>query len=1062
MIFALNEEQIKTIKNNTFPIKDNSGKDLIVLKKADLRLSGTDTIFTFNLEIRELINSPKIFGNKKAKNLMKLMLFEVLNNDMTSEIKLCKTQPEIQDVINKYGAKFLLLNATEDFNGDKKDATAHNVEGDYFTLSYIKDFLLPESTVNFFTLGVVLYNDLETYIQQENLKPEFIEKRILMSDPMLFPLVYSENGNEIITEYVNDLRLAKSLLKNDSEGYKLLENVNEKINLDNKIIKLLSERQLDLENDKYFSNIYYSKSENGNLSFIFTIDYKTLIENNSAYKKYIVKTKLIDEFTSQITLSSMKVFRREIIKTTNSNKVKIQAKNETLKCIVAGADLKNKPIFGQINSDKNVGIIREAAISYSPRDNSNIRTFDVTDLEVYTLKNGLYEYGVEINLADGFTHYLKSLIETSYKHIQNLNEYYKLTENIVRTKKQYSVSNVKAFLETKNSFGGQQTGDFLPNVVSSQEGLYDSVIGSFTKKFVKDYAFSDWKDKNTSAIAHFMGLLNLFAVDTASTLNGLNVNKTFISMLEPTSASAETILYFINTYEKFIKQLQRIVQNIKNNDIVITHWFENDFVDASEKMEHGYQFVQNEKKNGFSFVTVAQLESIVANNIAKYTKNNSLDDKILLENRYRFIGPRVIRTINKTINLDDTLQDTELISQFTFAETEVDIKRQNALGDYGNKVPVTQGGIYGMSTRQQEFNLRLSNIMEKFSISIPSTYNTPVKKVTDIKDYNDVRPVYNSTVDPAYLFLSLSKLIDNKNSSIIHKDKVTTFISLKLLLNKYKKNYKNIIPYQIVTLANNNSRLFNTEEEYLKSVDLHSIYLFFYNTIHQIEYLEYQPTKGSRFKKGSLNIKFENWIPLTAEKVRSVTEKYPILCRLKSFQDSNIFIDEWQQIKMPVYNKYFILSGKNSLLEFSIPKPNRFKNFSDSMRQIITEDKNARLQNVIKNLPEIKNLPNLDKQRFSPTNNRKLDVSLTPAAGLIKSFTEKEFNLPRGSLEKMSDNLKPINAEKMKNTDVPNAMKGSVAATPPFIKKTMDTNNKKQEPEKKNNPAPNKPKMNRM
>ncbi len=1060
MIFTLSSTQIDTIKNNTFPIKDGDGKQLVNLKKVDLKISGTDSLLTFYIDIKENVSSPKIFGNQTAKNLMKMLLFEVINNDMSNEVINCKTQPELEEILSKYGVRKVFINPTEEFSGDKKDINSHMIEGDYFTLSYTKELLLPESTISFFSLGIVLFNDLNTYILEKNIKPQFIEKRILMSDVQVFPLISTNiEGEEVISSLINDLRLSKSLFNNNSDSsYSLLQNINENVEIDTKNIKLLSERKLEFSDDKYFSNAYFSRNINGNLSFLFNLDYKALIKNISAYKTQILHTNLIDEFTSQINMASMKVLRRKVIKTNNSDKARIEYRNDTLTSIASGADSKKEPIFIQSVSQKNLGSIRETSVSYSTVREGSFRTFDITDFEIYGLKTGLYQYGIEITLVDNFTNYLKGLINEAQKHLLNLTEYLSETEKIVKTKKEYTEKN--KFLQPTVPSGDYQVIQNLPNITSEQIGVYDALAGSFTNKFVKEYGNSKWVTMNNNAVAHFIGLLNLFGVKLATSSNGLNVSSAFVSMLEPSTATAESIMYFINTYQRFIRQIDRIAQNNRNNNAIVNYWFTNEYVDASEKIEIGYEFVQNEKKNGFCLVTTNQLESIVTANISKYTKNNLIEDSIAYNNRYKFIGPRTIKSINKIINLDDTIQDPELINQFSFAELETDIKRQNNLGDAGSIVPITNLGFMGMSTSQQQFNLRLNNIMEKYSISVPSLFKTVNKKVDDIKDYNDVKPTLDSKVDPAYLFLSLSKLTDKKSNSIIEKQKKLKFISPKSLTTAHKKKYTSTVPYQIISLAFNRARIFNKEEEYLSSLDFHSIYLLFYNTIHRIEYLELLPIRPDKKTRPFINVKNENWVPLTNEKVRSLTENSaPILCRLRIYQDQSINIDDWEQIKMPIYNKHFLLSGRTSLTNFIVRKPARFNNFTQSMRNIIDDDVSSRLQNVIKNIPELTkfNKGVVLGDKLKPELGKKFDIALTPAAGLMKTFTEK--NIGNNKME----NVKKI--EQMNTVDANNLNKMNLNvgndkmhnSTPPFIK-NINTNSNLSNKDKPSNQLKNNPK----
>ena len=158
MIFSLTAQQINDIKTKYFP-----EPELVTIKNVILKLSGTDSILELKIEIKDKISSnvteqPKIFNNKNTQKKMKMLLFEITNDDMRGEILKCKTTEEIKDVLNTYGALQILLSPADDFSGDKKNIKEHSIdENGYVSLMYNKKLILPEPQIKYLSLGIIFY-----------------------------------------------------------------------------------------------------------------------------------------------------------------------------------------------------------------------------------------------------------------------------------------------------------------------------------------------------------------------------------------------------------------------------------------------------------------------------------------------------------------------------------------------------------------------------------------------------------------------------------------------------------------------------------------------------------------------------------------------------------------------------------------------------------------------------------------------------------------------------------------------------------------------------------------
>jgi hypothetical protein len=1009
MIFTLSQDQIQQIKSGIFPDLSND-TNIVDLKSCVLNTAGSDTIFKLNLLIKDALisNDPsygKIFNNKVSQKMMKMIIFEIFNNQIRTEALKCKTSLELETLIRNYGLLNYNLSPSFDFEGSKSRIEEHDQENGYILLSYKKDFILPEAEVQNFSLGVALFYDFEIYSKEQNIKPEFIEKQILFGGIKVWDLISEKESSSI----VSDLRLVKSLFKNQNEdsqflftedkastGLSLLENISSNIIDNNNITKLLSEKQKKINNDVYFSNAYYSRNIDGKLSFIFNVDYKNLIANNSSYKKFINNSSLSDEFLDNISMSSITIKRRRILKSTNKDKPKIYNRNDgyhknddnSIKQIIVSKESKETGLVEFLQNDSYT--IKENSLFLSEK-RSNIRSFEITDAEVFGLNSGLYQYGLEIILEDSFFDKLLQRIGESRQDIKNLKAYVKETEKTLRITKEYDsvkLSKPKFNLAT------------IP-VLTSQTGVYDAATNSFTKEFIKNYnkdvSITDddgsiktynFSSLNNSAISRFVLLLELFGIKAGINNDKAFIINTFLSMLHPETASSETILYFIKAYENFINKMEKIFSSInKNKQIIIEYWFINDYVNADEDIKIGYDFIENEDKNGLGTISVAQLKNIVDKEILKYSTNLDIDN-INMINKFEFISPSKIYTDNRILNLDDAINQPDDISQYEFAEVEIDIKRLNLLNKSGNNITITTTPN-SLPTRQQFLNLRMNNIMHDLSISIPNMLKTKVTTINNsIAADNSVN--YNSKVDPAYLFLSLSKNIDMINHKLIEKKLDNYFISDKKAKKKYKEKYDNLVPIQIKLLVENQAKLLKKEDSYLSSLDFNSIFLFFYNSIHSIEYLNYS-TDAADYHM----LKDEYWLKLDEKLVDTIEEKdLTVLCRLKVYQDQLIGIKDWQQIKLPIYNQYFLLSGKPTSFSKRNPRPRNFNQFSSSMRSIINDLDTNRLVRGIKPPPPARPPATPKAPERLPDNSIRLVGSLSPERAVLDTMLSVNNKAP--------------------------------------------------------------------
>ena len=916
-MFILSKEQIENIITDTFPLEDN-----FYIKNATVNLIDTDTHINIEILVQDNIITPKIFNKPSAKKMMKMKIFEINSQLMNREILSADNIDKINLIIKNNGVFFRDFNPTEDFIGNKTDPTQHNLINDntVINLLFKQKIVLPTEKINYFSLGIVFYNDLQIYLLENNLSPQFVQKEILFKKTKIIPLFADDKAKQ---NYILDIRQYKKsakkqqALKNSEIG---LEELYANLNIDNKNIKILSKNRKKIKSNIYFSNINFSRNTNGTISFLFNIDYASIIRNNFSYKNYIINSTLQDTFFNQTKISSIDICRRRVRKTNYSGVTKIEILDQPIENIINSSDtLENNTIFANINRNAS---IKETSVVYGV---TGIRTIEGVDSTVYTKEAGLYQYGVRLTLADNFKSFIFSLIKNCRNDIKNIEEYYNETNKDLKT--------IKAYLDKRQQLGNINTAEY--------QGVYDPLLSKFTDSFIKNTFEFKYLNNVFTSIARLTALLKTFGILKTDSETA-RIVLSFATSLAPSFATAESILLFINLYKKFIVQIEKIGKNISGENITLEHWFSNDYVDIKDKIDIGYQFIENEDRSGLGTVTTNQLEFLALQNIAKYSSNNEIENKYL-NLKYCFIGPSAIRTPNHVINLDDTIQDSRLIKKINYFEAELDIKRHNGLGIHD--------AINYTEDNKNELIIKTLNLLKDFSISVENVYKeiptqnqetSFARAVLPSQPPSNFQAELNENVDPTDLMMILTKnFVMNKKTFFSGKKSLKSYNRENAL--KIDRNFENNFPYQLSMLVNGQSRLFFSEDEYLTFVNINSIFLFFYSTLHSIEYLTYNSQVISASSENPNetirvpNLKDENWQLLTLDKISTLDSNSLYLCRIKLYQNSIFGNNNFEQINLPIYNKYFLLGNIGGSFSFTRPRPETFNGLFDSLKEVLND-----------------------------------------------------------------------------------------------------------------------------
>lgn len=905
MFYNLTDRQIATIREKLFPKEtaaDSFLKNVIV---NDYGSDNGDNLIRVIFSLKDGLSNDasnkqffKIFNNETAIKYMKFKIFEILSPAMKEEIKqtLSETKEisDLENIITKYGALSKDLSPALDFLGDKNNLDAHvkNANSNNsIDLVYDTTFLLARPKIDYFTLGAIFYLDKQEYIKNKKLEERFVDKRVLYGDLLLYSLY--QNNKPVDYKPIQDLRLIKSIFK--ETGY--LENIlNTIVNgrgfdslittkdyTDNNKISLLNtnsenvKKTVDAGKEKLaskitkktktiFSSPFYSRNYDESLGFLFSINYQELINQNTSYGLLLARTDGKIDLINRCKISSIKILRRSLKKFKN-NYVPVLDTNTV---IVSSGEKQNSNIVSEI--DTNNSLLKE--INLKGNSNLDLRTFSVNDASLFKQTRGFYQYGVEMTVTNGINLFLSSSADSLLKDITNLKKYLEETNNIVRTIHSYETSNLTSYNPSVYTY--------------SLSGSYDPQKNAFTPAFIENF------DKPRGTEPSYKQIVSLAASDFANAVSILGVMKenkailtnTIISLLDPRYTKAESITYFINTFEKLINQMRRLIKDNYNSDFTVEKWFDkqDELIDTTAPINVGYKFLDFRKRIGLGILTASDYNSKIISDINRYSTHPNLETVNGLIN---YLAPNQVITNNTVIDFTSLNENSGSVANNDYALTELDIKDLNNNGyNVGVNKEYFQPLQKSTDSKKWQIALNAGKLAKTFSLSVKNS-------LLPIKNIQQTTSVKNVDVNETELLLSISKHFN-----------LTTKTYYNPSFNSYNDlQTKDYYPFHINILLDNKCRLFGVTDDYRKSIMLNSKFELLFNTLHSVEILEYD----SLFN--------QTWSALTKQKISSLEKNGIYLCKLRNYKNSAIGIDGIDQIKLPIYDGYFLFENSG---EFNI------------------------------------------------------------------------------------------------------------------------------------------------
>jgi hypothetical protein len=242
--------------------------------------------------------------------------------------------------------------------------------------------------------------------------------------------------------------------------------------------RIASEKYMHLPAKEYINNLAPSRDKNGNYKTIFAINYGKLLSNGTEFGK-LFETKdslLFQALSRTCRIRSIRCLRRRIKPNSISSR-DLQPFNEQIeftKAIAYSSEIKGTGTvatsshvidsFGRtVTHDRNknprtdelVGIIKEVDLHPASNFKSNgIRHISLVDTDISRVTDGIYQYGVEIEVEDGTRDYLRTLNQQLLTARKNLEQHYTICMSRVNGKSNYnsfSRSFTKRFIALKQT-----------------------------------------------------------------------------------------------------------------------------------------------------------------------------------------------------------------------------------------------------------------------------------------------------------------------------------------------------------------------------------------------------------------------------------------------------------------------------------------------------------------------------------------------------------------------------------------------------------------------------------
>ena len=754
--------------------------------------------------------------------------------------------------------------------------------------------------------------------------------------------------------------LSEPLFERTINNYKIQDfrvfSAIEKFDIDDSIFHNLQEEispgngsSIERVKSDFHSEVWLSRSLSGEARLMFALDLREMIRNKGIFGKLLDKMPetMQAELLSHCKVQSIKLLRKRVRETNTFSKLGNQTKgftdfdsNKRHEALIMSGETNQG--FKMIDED--LASIRESSIS-TDESNPFIRFFTATDKSMKEITDGLYHYGVEVNVIDGTRKFLIEIKDSLFEARNGLVE----------------------ILEKMNK--AQPVQDYV----------YDPV----TNTYVKNFSFSEEeKEKILKVFRSYVTIMVTFNSLDAELFRALMavyrspqyVNQVVKSM-DTIISKLEKITNDNSTYFEPSQKSGKISSSEKFS-IKDSKFFTNQTFDSNVDKGKGLEFLVNPTNErvgnllqdfsteaatvGLRIVDSAEWQQRIQSEIDRFYSspnpsfNPPPDGSIAQEEAIGIRGVNSSYLTPSFIVLESEVADPIGLEVNSSEERTLQSEEAVLSSNQGNRDYFSQLGVSfyeeseeallvneDMGTRRIEKvptciitnrdirqtpidaldgwyiengivkALESEGLSPEEELSSLQQVSTVVTKITDIRREPPVSKSHEYGVNN-FTRIFKESVVKGSDRDLKFEDyeqpvhPIERFKNFSVLPNELKKNFKNL-PLQIQSLF-----LLESDASKVRFVDLPpSKFRINFNFLVAVEYLSGFGDDNLHFENGRRRANFKMikepiWKPFTTEKFLS-SRGEEILCRLKKSAIKELGVKIQENLDLPVYDSYFII-----------------------------------------------------------------------------------------------------------------------------------------------------------
>ena len=504
------------------------------------------------------------------------------------------------------------------------------------------------------------------------------------------------------------------------------------------------------QKSSYFSDLYISRSVDNSANLFFSINYKRIAKENTIFSRILDKRPGL--LGGRFKIISFKILRRRVRKPPKFKNSEIGLEVDSRDINIFDKDEVEEIIIETKQSGESlpsitIGIFGNTIRELNILQDNDIRSFSIRDRSIRTKTDGFYQYGVELEVHDTLSLFLRDFVRELTIAKNNLEDYLILASKPFGSRRDLSAPNGNPHIEP---IGDNRTlfADHLGNYNPHTNRFTQRLIDQMDRQYSDNPARKPW----IRAASVLSDVLLLISDNSIGNSEGSMARRIW-SLCSPQTGSPDGIQFVIKFIENIVVKLNVMLgvvpstttsesegeqtRTLQNNFSAgsgepkkavtkIKHYFSNSIFDSNSLKETGFHYLpgsgqslqeyNSEQFGGVTTVTSRQFTDRHRQEVLNYF--NSLEPELSTDD---VVGIDLIRLL---ANIDS--------SSFTFLST--------------SKIS-TSGQVFSIDNTISDENIALlvSNIL-----NLKSPPNEPMRQLSPIESgpeaWNNISTLRERTV----------------------------------------------------------------------------------------------------------------------------------------------------------------------------------------------------------------------------------------------------------------------------------------------------------------------------